>query len=65
MDYGNIKTASVHRRSGSATLLQLAFPGEGNPNFPREKSQWDKTVAKKKKKNHRVLLVALKIEVTG
>ena len=24
----------MHRRLGSATLLQLAFPGESNPNFP-------------------------------
>ena len=35
---------------GSATLSQLAFPGESNPNFPWEKSQWDNTVVKKKKK---------------
>ena len=26
----------MHRRLGSATLSQLAFPGEGNPNFPWE-----------------------------
>ena len=29
-----------------AQLSQLAFPGEGNLNFPWEKSHWDKTVAK-------------------
>ena len=27
-----------HRRLGSATLSQLAFPGKSNPNFPCEKS---------------------------
>ena len=32
-------------------LLQLAFPGESNPNLPWKKSQWDNTVVKKKKKN--------------
>ena len=31
----------MHRRLGSATLSQLAFPGEGNPDFPWEKSHWD------------------------
>ena len=34
----------MHRRLGSATLSQLAFPGERNPNFPWEKSHWDNTV---------------------
>ena len=34
-------------RFGSATLSQLAFPGESYPNFPREKSHWDNTVVKK------------------
>ena len=29
------------------TLLQLAFLGENNLNFPWEKSQWDNTVDKK------------------
>ena len=29
---------------GSAILSQLAFPGEGNPNFPWEKSHLDSTV---------------------
>ena len=24
----------MHHRLGSATLSQMAFPGEGNPNFP-------------------------------
>ena len=33
----------MHRRLGSATLSQLAFPGESNPNFPLEKSHWDYT----------------------
>ena len=39
----------MHRRLGSATLSQLAFPGEGNPNFPWEKSHWDNKVVKKNK----------------
>ena len=38
----------MHRGLGSATLSQLAFSGESNPNFPWEKSQWDNTVLKKK-----------------
>ena len=46
MGYRNTKTPSMHRRLGSATLLELAFPGEGNPNFLWEKSQWHKTVVK-------------------
>ena len=46
-DCGNIKTPSTHRRLGSATLSQLAFPGESNTNFAWEKFQWDNTVVKK------------------
>ena len=46
MDYANTETPSMHRRLGSATLSQLVFPGEGNLNFPREKSLWDNTVVK-------------------
>ena len=39
MDYGNTHTQkkkhiSMHCRLGNATLSQLAFPGESNPNFP-------------------------------
>ena len=33
MDFGNTKTPSMHRRLSSATLSQLAFAGESNPNF--------------------------------
>ena len=40
----------MHRRLSSTTLPQLAFPGEGNPNFLWKKSHWDNTVVKKKKK---------------
>ena len=36
----------MHPKLGSATLSQLAFPGEGNPNFPWEKSHGDNTVVK-------------------
>ena len=43
-----LKTASMHRKLGSTTLSQLAFSGEGNPNFPREKSHWDNTAVKSK-----------------
>ena len=38
----------IHSRLGSATLSQLAFPGESNPNFIWEKSHWDNSVAKNK-----------------
>ena len=31
---------------GGATLWQLDFPGEGNPNFPYEESHWDYIVVK-------------------
>ena len=51
MDYGNTKTPRVHRRLGSATLSQLAFPRESNLNFLREKSHWNNTVVKKPQKN--------------
>ena len=40
---------SMHRSwLGSATLLQLAFLGESDPNLPWEESQWDDTVVKNK-----------------
>ena len=38
----------MHSMFGRATLSQLAFPREGNLNFPWEKSHWDNTVVKKK-----------------
>ena len=38
----------MHGKFGSRTLLQLAFPGESNLNFPSEKSHWDNTVVKRK-----------------
>ena len=38
----------MHPRLRSATLSQLAFPGEGNPNFLWEKSHWDNIVVKKR-----------------
>ena len=34
VDYGNTKTLSMHRRLGSATLSQLAFPGLEQLEFP-------------------------------
>ena len=48
MDYGNTKIHSMHRKLCSATLSQLAFPWEGNPNFPWEKFHWDTIVIKTK-----------------
>ena len=50
VDYGNTKIPSMHRRLGSATLSQLAFSRESDPNFPWEKSHWGNTVVKSKKK---------------
>ena len=47
VDYGNTKTPSMHSRLGHATLLQLAFPRESNPNFPCEESHWDNTAVKR------------------
>ena len=54
MDYGNTKAPSMPHRMGSVTLLQLAFPGESNPNFPWGKSHWDNTVVKNRKKSKRL-----------
>ena len=51
MDYGNTKTPSMHGRFGSATLPQLAFPGDGNLNFPSEKSHQGNMVVKCLKKS--------------
>ena len=42
-----LKHPACTGRLGNATLLQLAFPGESNPNFPWGKSHWDNTVVKK------------------
>ena len=36
----------MHCNLGNATLLQLPFPRESNPNFPMEKSEWDDPVVK-------------------
>ena len=38
VDHGNTKTTSMDHRLGSATLSQLAFPGERNLNFLWAKS---------------------------
>ena len=48
----------MHHRLGSATLLQLAFPREGHPNFPWEKSHWDSCKKKKKSKSNHVCFAA-------
>ena len=39
----------MYRQLGSATLSQLAFPWESNPNFSWETCKWDNTVVIKKK----------------
>ena len=44
-------TPSMHPKLGRTTLSQLTFPGEGNPNFPWEKSHLDNTVVKSKVKS--------------
>ena len=46
MGYGNTRTPSLHRRLGSATLSQLAFPGENNPNFLWKKSHLNNSFKK-------------------
>ena len=46
VDYGNNRIFNMRRRLSCATLSQLAFLGESNPNFPWEKSHWDNTVQK-------------------
>ena len=55
VDYGNTNTPSRHSKLGSATLSQLAFSGEGNANFPWEKSHWDNTAVKSNNKKKVVL----------
>ena len=37
----------MHRGLGRVTLEVLAFPWEGNPDFPWDKSYWDNTVVLK------------------
>ena len=41
----------MQSRFGSPTLSQLAFPREGNPNFPWKKSHSDNTVKKEEENN--------------
>ena len=61
MDYGNTKIPSMHRSLGSATLSQLAFPREGNPDYPWEKSHWDSTVVKIKSKVKVIFIVSVAV----
>ena len=49
----------MHCRLGSATLSQFVFPGEGNPNFPWQKSYWDNTDVKSKKEKKKVFRTSL------
>ena len=46
----------MHRRLDSASLSQLAFPGECNPNFPWEKTQWDNAVVKIEEENRSMVI---------
>ena len=48
--------ACIDRRWGSATLSQLAFPGEGNPNFAWEKYRQDNTVVKGESKKEKKVI---------
>ena len=48
---------------GSTTLLQLAFPREGNLNFPWQKSPWDNTVVKSNPKNSKAKVSKMLINV--
>ena len=51
----------MHRRLGSATLSQQAFPGEGDPTFSWEKFQWDNIVVNKN--NNKVVVVVVVVGV--
>ena len=55
----------MHSRLGSATLSQLAFPGESNPNFPWEKSHWNNTVLKSGEKKEDMIHDQLKRNIKG
>ena len=55
----------MHPRLGSATLSQLAFSGEGNPNIPWQKSHWEITVVKLKKKKKVSIYVMISIAQSG
>ena len=50
MDYGNTRIPSIHRRLGSTTLSQLAFPREKQPKFPMGEVSMGQHKCKKKKK---------------
>ena len=64
MDYANAETLSMHPKLGSATLPKLAFPKENNPNFPRDKSQWDITLLYKNK-TKKSRMASLSLQVTN
>ena len=50
-EFAGLWKPSMHSRLGSVTLSQLAFPGEGNPNFPWGKLPLDSTVVKSELKS--------------
>ena len=47
------KAPSMHCRLGSMIVSQLAFPREGNPDFPWQKSHQDNTVVKTTTTTHK------------
>ena len=49
VDYGNANTSSMHRRLGSATLSQLAFPKGRQFDFPMREILLDFAVVKSQK----------------
>ena len=52
MDYRIAKTPSMHCRLGSGTVT-AGFPQGRQPDFPWEKSHWDNTIVKMKKKTRK------------
>ena len=48
-----------HQACTIVTVSQLAFPREGNPNFPWRKSHWDNTVVKSKRKVVIIIIVII------
>ena len=49
-----LKRLACNAGLGRATLSQLAFPGEGNQNFPWEKSHWNNTVVIQSEKEKKI-----------
>ena len=56
MDYKIAKTPSMHCRLGSGTVT-AGFPQGRQPDFPWEKSHWDNTIVKMKKKQEKKIII--------